>query len=587
MGLLRPWTARRVPLCGHFSWRRPSDVRILSFNETLRRGLVMAKQTSDRRILPWLIGVGAILAASCTPASLGQILVDLTIDGPANVLENTETQYCATAHFDDDSEFDVTIFCDWLVEPDTYSSMDTFGRLITLEVSENEPIVVSASFTWDDVALDDSMDVMIFDVPPDDGEDPWPFWGRTPTRIGNTSTVGPQTPAIDWSIQISGYPFKVILEASPVMDSKGRIFIGTIPGITAVDSIAREVLWDFTDGDAPRGVAVWGGRVVWGDVAPFSTLYCYDAATGEEIWTFQAPIGFNHSAPVIDPTGVVYIADAFGNFYARRIEDGSEVWTTTVGGSVENAPSLDWPVLLTSGGGPGGGDLVGLDPLDGESQWTFSRGSDLRGIHALHQDRVYAGSSDRYLYCLDAKTGKQIWRFWCEQVNRGSVAVGHDGTIYTATSGNVGILFAVSPDGRELWRYDLPGLVFNAPIVGGDGTVYLCSQLAPNLGWVHAVRPDGSELWTKQMPHQVTASPMLAPDGTLYVVCRDKYLYAFKDPDVLGDLDGSGSVGAADLLALLASWGKCPDLPETCPADLDLNGNVGAADLLILLSNWG
>lgn len=371
------------------------------------------------------------------------------------------------------------------------------------------------------------------------------------------------------------------------MDSTGRIFVGTAGGVTAIDSIAHEMLWEYKDGDFPRGVATWGGRVVWGDVAPFSTLYCYDAASGEEIWTFQAPIGFNHSAPVIDPTGVVYIPDVFGNFYARRIEDGREVWTTSVGGSVLNAPSLDWPLLVTSGGGSVESNLVGLDPLNGESPWTFLTQLGIRGVHAIHEDRVYVASTDRYLYCLDAATGELIWQFWAEQWNRGIVAIGHDGTIYTATTGNVGILFAVSPGGQELWRYDLPGLVFNAPIVGGDGTIYLCSQLAPNLGWVHAVRPDGSELWTKQMPDQVTASPMLAPDGTLYVVCRDKYLYAFRDPDVLGDLNGDGSIGTADLLILLANWGPCPDLPDTCPTDLDLNGTVGTSDLLILLSNWG
>ncbi len=50
------------------------------------------------------------------------------------------------------------------------------------------------------------------------------------------------------------------------------------------------------------------------------------------------------------------------------------------------------------------------------------------------------------------------------------------------------------------------------------------------------------------------------------------------------DLDASGSVGASDLLALLASWGPCKGC---CPADFDLDGNVGASDLLALLANWG
>ncbi|MEE9129889.1 MAG: hypothetical protein V3T84_07700 [Phycisphaerales bacterium] len=49
------------------------------------------------------------------------------------------------------------------------------------------------------------------------------------------------------------------------------------------------------------------------------------------------------------------------------------------------------------------------------------------------------------------------------------------------------------------------------------------------------------------------------------------------------DLDGDGSVGAADLLTLLVSWGPC----EGCPADFDGNGSVGASDLLALLVNWG
>ncbi len=49
------------------------------------------------------------------------------------------------------------------------------------------------------------------------------------------------------------------------------------------------------------------------------------------------------------------------------------------------------------------------------------------------------------------------------------------------------------------------------------------------------------------------------------------------------DLDGDGSVGASDLLALLIAWGPNPGHP----ADLDSDGNVGASDLLALLANWG
>ena len=61
--------------------------------------------------------------------------------------------------------------------------------------------------------------------------------------------------------------------------------------------------------------------------------------------------------------------------------------------------------------------------------------------------------------------------------------------------------------------------------------------------------------------------------------------FAF-DVSILGDLDGDGSVGAADLLILLVSWGPCADCDD-CIADIDGDCSVGASDLLILLVNWG
>ena len=63
----------------------------------------------------------------------------------------------------------------------------------------------------------------------------------------------------------------------------------------------------------------------------------------------------------------------------------------------------------------------------------------------------------------------------------------------------------------------------------------------------------------------------------------DMGAYEFQPGDCPWDLDGNGSVGASDLLSLLANWGPC----KGCPADFDDNGNVGASDLLALFVNWG
>ncbi len=49
------------------------------------------------------------------------------------------------------------------------------------------------------------------------------------------------------------------------------------------------------------------------------------------------------------------------------------------------------------------------------------------------------------------------------------------------------------------------------------------------------------------------------------------------------DLNGDGTVGAADLLSLLVQWGTDPGGPP----DFDGDGTVGTSDLLQLLAAWG
>ncbi|MHC4414821.1 MAG: hypothetical protein ACYS0G_06010 [Planctomycetota bacterium] len=89
-------------------------------------------------------------------------------------------------------------------------------------------------------------------------------------------------------------------------------------------------------------------------------------------------------------------------------------------------------------------------------------------------------------------------------------------------------------------------------------------------------KPDGTCQITGQSLCENTFNGTYQGDG---VKCEDITCR----PPCRADIDGDGSVGVSDLLALLASWGPC----KGCPADFDGDGNVGVTDLLDLLANWG
>jgi hypothetical protein len=124
------------------------------------------------------------------------------------------------------------------------------------------------------------------------------------------------------------------------------------------------------------------------------------------------------------------------------------------------------------------------------------------------------------------------------------------------------------------------------PVVDAQGTVYVGGEANS----VFAYRPNGALRWCFDADGEVfSAQFAIDHDGTIYFADRAGFLYALGPGLGLpcpADLDGDGTVGAADLLALLVVWGPCVN-KSGCPEDLDDNGTVGASDLLALLVNWG
>ena len=186
------------------------------------------------------VGIAVLLAAG--PPAAAQTLTDLRIEGPPAVMENSTTDYIAIATFSNGDEFEVTLLSEWSVAPDDYAAIDQFGYLMTEEVPEDQDIVIQAVFTWDGVTETATLDVTIVDLTEDPEGDPWPEWQRNRFRWGRTSSKGPRTPRIQWSLQFDFSGSTSNQEGSMTLDADGRLFVPAREGLTCIDTVAREIL---------------------------------------------------------------------------------------------------------------------------------------------------------------------------------------------------------------------------------------------------------------------------------------------------------------------------------------------------------
>jgi outer membrane protein assembly factor BamB/subtilisin family serine protease len=241
-------------------------------------------------------------------------------------------------------------------------------------------------------------------------------------------------------------------------------------------------------------------------------LYLYDT-TGN---TYGEPVIVANSttATVGGSESITYIPPKSGEYYVvvkRATEDtGAGQFTLT------SSAHDDWTMFRHELQHTG--YSTSTAPNTNNTLWSYTTGDAVYSPLAVADGKVYVGSDDHKIYCLNATNGAHIWSYTTGSWVESSPAVA-DGKVYVGScDGNVYCLNAT--DGAYIWSYTTGNYVVSSPAVA-DGKVYVGSR-DYKVYCLNAT--DGAYIWSYTTGADVFSSPAVA-DGKVYVGSRDYKVY--------------------------------------------------------------
>ncbi len=271
----------------------------------------------------------------------------------------------------------------------------------------------------------------------------------------NVYAVSIDTGELIWKYKTEG----IILDSSPTFWN-GRIFIASFDyNLYSLDANTGELLWKFkTEGEVDIKPFVYEDKVYFG--SRDQNIYCVDANTGQEIWrkkTFGEIISSPNAV-----NGKVYIGSTDQNFYCLDADTGDLIWKHETQGEIHNSNTvlvldgvvyfgsfdnylravdaetgrLIWKLKTGIYGNFASpvpykgvlyhvcrdGVLFAITP-GGEVLWS-KRENEIMTFPCIFEDRIYLGSDDKNLHCLDLN-GRELWKFetqgmvWIQPVTSG------------------------------------------------------------------------------------------------------------------------------------------------------------------------
>ncbi|MBI4559933.1 MAG: PQQ-binding-like beta-propeller repeat protein [Candidatus Hydrogenedentes bacterium] len=297
-----------------------------------------------------------------------------------------------------------------------------------------------------------------------------------------------------------------------------------------------------------------GSPVVHEDKVIFGSwdhhIYALDTKTGNKIWSYETGNAVAASPAIHHDT--VYIGSHDGNLYALDVHTGELRWKSTAAGisSTVNGPWIDCTAAVGAWTNPWGDEkeaphrlFVGahdremhaLDLKDGHEIWAFPTFNWILSRPAVANYRVYFGSLDGHIYCVDGRCGALHWSYragqhlkyarsvipdsvHCEGVCGSPLVL--DGTIYCGADD--GFLYALDAEaGVERWHFKTQKWIWGRPVLHEDLLIFGSAD-----GNVYALASESGKLtWRTTLENAVYAD-LVTWKGEVLVACTSGHLYS-------------------------------------------------------------
>jgi orotate phosphoribosyltransferase len=300
---------------------------------------------------------------------------------------------------------------------------------------------------------------------------------------------------VKWSFQTEKHSKGKGIFSSPAL-SGGVVYFGAYDGniyaLSAVDGKKKWVSYEADwVGSSPAIAEDLGMIFIGTEFGLFRKrggILALNAKTGEKLWSYSMPC-YTHSSPLYNArTKEVLIGSNDGAAYLFDAQTGTLIWQSPTAVLEQSARDSGFSEHDIKASfvydkendnylfGTMSGSLFAVSRENGSITRTFKTDFGIYSTPLLYGNKIYVSSLDKHLYCVDAETFEEKWR-WDAGARIFASPVCIDDRIFIGA--NTGRLTELDPEtGKEIAFFTVSERITNAPVKNAETGVYFLPTFA-------------------------------------------------------------------------------------------------------------